>query len=116
MSVKHVKQYYNQVCDLYHELFENLRDLQKEAEQGLISPEKLEDYKKIIEPVKTNYERWSYMIFLLNMPNKKEQQKKYKKQRKEEVEEFTKNQADTASIKESKEALEKADNFVKNIK
>lgn len=116
MSVKHVKNYFDQICDLYHELFENLKELQQEAEQGLISPEKFEQYKKTIEPIKTNYERWSYMMFLLNLPNKKEKQKVYKKSRKEEIAEFEMMRLDKIAITESEEALKEADNFVKSIK
>lgn len=116
MSVKHVKRYFSDICDLYHELLENVKDMQEAAEQGLISPERFEEYKKTIEPVKTNYERWSYMIFLLNMPNKKDKERKYKKQRKEEIEEFTKLQQDKVALIESREALDKADDFVKSIK
>lgn len=116
MSVKHVKRYFNDICDLYHELLENVKDMQEAAEQGLISPERFEEYKKTIEPVKTNYERWSYMMYLLNKPNKKEKERKYRKQRQEEIEEFTKNNSDKIAIEESKEALENANNFIKNIK
>lgn len=116
MSVKHVKRYFNDICDLYHELLENVKDMQEAAEQGLISPERFEEYKKTIEPVKTNYERWSYMMYLLNKPNKKEKQKTYKKSRKEEIAEFEMMRLDKIAIEESKEALENANNFIKNIK
>ena len=80
MSVKHIKAYYEEICDQYHEMVENLRDFEKECEQNIVSPERIEQLKQMIVPLKTNYERISYIIFLLNQPDKKDKQKKYQKQ------------------------------------
>ena len=80
MSVKHVKAYYEEICEQYHEMIENLRDFEKECEQNIVSPERLDQLKQMIVPLKTNYERISYIIFLLNQPDKKEKQKKYQRQ------------------------------------
>ena len=80
MSVKQVKQYYDEICEQYHEMIEELHDFEEECNNNLVDPDRLEEAKKIIIPLKTNYERISYIMFLLNQPNKKEKIKKYQKQ------------------------------------
>lgn len=80
MSRKHVEDYFNQICDDYHEMVETLKDMEEECKKGLVSPDRVEQLKKMIEPIKLNYSRISYIMFLLNMPNKKEKQKWYNKQ------------------------------------
>lgn len=114
MSRKHVDEYYNQICEQYKELLENSKDLEKAVKEGMVSPDFLENYKKIIEPIKANYERWSYMIFLLNQPNKKEKKRKYLKQREKEIEEFRSKHLNTKDLDENNIALEEAKNFVKS--
>ena len=80
MSVKHVKKYYQQVCDQYSQMIEELKDFEKEAGEGLFPPERIDQIKVSIEPLKINYERWSYMMYLLNLPNKSVKKKKYERQ------------------------------------
>lgn len=82
MSVKHVKEYFNQVADQYSEMLNELRDFEKEAEQGLIEPERLDIIKQNIQPLVNNYQTLSWIMFLLNQPNKKEKIKKYERQNK----------------------------------
>ena len=57
MSVKAVKRYYDQICDQYKEMLENIKDLEKEAAEGLVEPERIERLKEQIAPIKQNYER-----------------------------------------------------------
>ena len=80
MSRKHVEDYYNQIYRDYHEMIETLHDMEKECESGLVSPDRVEQLKKMLEPIKLNYGRISYIMFLLNMPNKKEKQRWYNRQ------------------------------------
>lgn len=72
MSKKDVDNYYFEVADNYHELMENLRDMEDEVRNGMISPERLDNLKQTIQPIKDNYETLSYIIFLLNKPTRKE--------------------------------------------
>lgn len=80
MSVKHVKEYYNNVCDQYHEFIEELRDFETMCNEGLVAPEIIDQAKKTIAPLKDNWEKLNYIMFLLNMPNNKKKQDRYKKQ------------------------------------
>lgn len=101
MSIKHIKDYYEQICNDYHEIIETLHELEVEAQNSIVPPERVENLEKLVKPMKDNYERWSYMIFLLNMPNKKEKQKKYKKQFQKTIDEFEKENDIKAMHKEN---------------
>lgn len=80
MAVKHVEQHYSQITAQYQEMLENIKDFEAEVEKGLVEPERIERLKDQIAPIKENYERWSYMMFLLHQPQRKEKQPRYKRQ------------------------------------
>lgn len=105
MSVKAVRRYYNQICDQYHEMLENIHDLEVEAAQGMVEPERIERLKEQVAPIKQNYERWSYMMFLLNQPERKEKQSRYKSQNRNLLSSLSKNNSLDAILEENSEAL-----------
>ena len=82
MAVKHIKEYYNEVCNQYSEMLSEIRDFEKEASQGLIEPERLDQIKESIKPLMNNYQTLSYIMFLLNKPSRKEKEKRYERQNK----------------------------------
>ena len=84
MSVKHVKAYYEEICNQYHEYVEELKDFEELCESGQVPPEQIENAKKFIEPLKDNWMKLNYIIWLLNKPNKKERQKDYERRVKQE--------------------------------
>ena len=61
-------------------MLSELRDFEKLAQENMFSPERLDQIKETIKPLKDNYERWSYMMFLLNKPNRNSRVKKWQKQ------------------------------------
>jgi len=75
MSVKDVNEYYDKLGVDYLEMMAALKDLEEECGKGLISPDKVDQFKKMLEPIKINYSRISYIMYLLNKPNKKEKQR-----------------------------------------
>lgn len=79
MSVKRLEKEYNAIVDQYHEMLENLKDLEKELNDGLVTPEFIDNLKKQIEPIKNNYEQWSYIMFILHEPQRKSKREKYRK-------------------------------------
>lgn len=79
MAIKHVKEYYNQVCDQYVELQKEILDFQKEAEEGLVEPERIDQMKKFLEPLKNNYMTLSWIMYLLNMPARENKRKGYER-------------------------------------
>ena len=86
MSVKHVKKYYEEVCSQYHEFIEELKDFQNLCNEGMVEPEVIEQAKQAIEPLKDNWQKLNYIIYLLNKPNKKTKHNKYDKCSKELIE------------------------------
>ena len=105
MAVKHVKEYYEQVCDQYVMMNEELRDFQKEVENGLVEPERLDNLKKMIEPLKNNYMTLSWIMYLLNQPNRDSKERAYQKRNKKFIESLDKNFNKEAIMKQNDEVI-----------
>ena len=73
MAVKDVVNYYAQVESQYHEMLEDVKDYEQAFNTGEITEEKYEEALKLVDSIKANYERLSYIMFLLT------KRKKYKK-------------------------------------
>ena len=82
MSKKDVEQYYNTITEQYHEIVQDIKDFEKETAEGLVEPERVERLKEQIAPIKNNWERWTYMMFLLNQPQRKSKHKAYQERNK----------------------------------
>ena len=105
MSVKAVRNYYNQICEQYREMLQDIHDLEIEASQGMVEPERIERLKDQVAPIKSNYERWSYMIFLLNQPSRKSKHKRYRGQNSKLLRSLSNENSLDAVLKENEEAL-----------
>lgn len=103
MARRHVEEYFKQVCNDYRDMIEAVHDLEVAVSENAISPERFDEFKKQLEIIKANYMRWSYVMFLLDMPNKKDKAKKYEKQILSQKR--NKPQIDKSELKEDKEAL-----------
>lgn len=77
MSVKHVKEYYKTITEQYTEMQNDLKELEESAQTNLINPENLEQIKLNVEKIKENYQTISWIMYLLNKPNRGEKAKKY---------------------------------------
>lgn len=107
MARKHVDEYYNKVCDQYVEMLDTLKDMQEAYELGKISQEQIENLKATIEPLKTNYERISWIMYLLNTPQRDKKAKKWEKQNKSMNMKFGEENTPESTIKENDEVLKK---------
>lgn len=83
MSVKHVKKYYHQIEKLYLELLEDLRGMEEDFKKGECTEEELQKLLTPVESLRQNYERLSYIMYLLYRPNKESKNVKYTKNNKE---------------------------------
>lgn len=90
MSMKHLKNYYQQVEKLYFDLASNLKEMEDDFKRGECTEEELQNLLIPVNNIKDNYQRLSYILFLLYQPNKDNKKKKYEKQNKELVEYFNK--------------------------
>lgn len=79
MSKRDVDSYYKEVCEQYNQMIEEIHDFEKECEQGLIEPERLDKIKENIQPLKNNYMTLSYIMYLLNQPVRKSKKKAYER-------------------------------------
>lgn len=108
MSQKDVIKYYNEVVENYKDMLENLKDIEEEMKESLVTPEQVDQMKRMAQPIVDNYKTLSYIIFLLNRPTKKEKFNRYEKQNKKLLENCrTKEEV----LNENKEAL----NNLKNL-
>ena len=107
MSVKDVKKYYDEVCQQYLDMKEELRDFTELAEQNLYPPERLDMIKETIQPLMRNYEMVSYVMFLLNMPVKKSKQKSYETRNKKLLSRIEKENTKEGVLQTNKRVIEK---------
>lgn len=110
MALKDIHNYYNQICKQYSDMLNEIRDFEEEARKGLIEPERLDKIKEDIAPLKDNYERWSYMMFLLNKPSRKSKYKKYEQQNKKLLQSIQDKNKMDAILKENNASIHKVNN------
>ena len=103
MAKKDFDLYFQKVANNYHEMILELKDMEKEFTEGVVSPEVYEQMQRIIEPIKRNYQMLNYVDYLLNMPVKKNKKVKYANQHKKQVEDSI---TDNQVIDEDNKAIE----------
>ena len=82
MSKKDFEKYFDQVATQYVEMLAEVRDMEEEVLNNMISPEQLDNMKAMVAPLKENYLRLSYVRYLLNRPVKKKKHAVYANQNK----------------------------------
>ena len=105
MAVKHIKEYYEQVCNQYIQMNEELREFQKEVENGLVEPERIENLKAIIEPLKNNYMTLSWIMYLLNKPQRESKERAYQQRTKKFMAEMDKKFSKEGILAENEEVI-----------
>ena len=106
MSVKSLEKEYAQVVSQYQEMMNDIKDMEKECQEGLVSPEFVDNLRKQIEPIKQNYQWWSYVMFTLHEPQRKAKREKYRQAMKKELAKLDKNESPEARLENGREALE----------
>jgi uncharacterized protein YukE len=101
MSKKDVDKYYNTITEQYHEMLQDIKDFEKEASEGIVEPERVERLKEQIAPIKQNWERWTYMMFLLNQPERKSKHKGYQERNKKLLNTLSSNNSLTSVLEEN---------------
>ena len=104
MSKKDVEKYYDTITEQYHEMVQDIKDFEKEASEGLIEPERVERLKEQIAPIKQNWERWTYMMFLLNQPERKSKHKGYQERNKKLLNSLSSDNSLKAVLEENENA------------
>lgn len=78
MAKKHFDEYYNKIYSQLLSLEESLNVLNEDIEKGMASPEREEEFKQTIKPIRDSYLTLSYVKYLLDMPNRNSKASKYK--------------------------------------
>ena len=80
MSKKHFDEYYFQLYSDYVEMINLLKQLEDECATGMVSPDKIENYKNALQPIKDSFLTMQFVKYLLDKPNKKGKIKRYENQ------------------------------------
>ena len=114
MAVKDVKEYYFKLIAQKAELEADLADFEEALKSGFITEEQMQAAKDELIPYQINLDRLTYIMYLLELPNRKTKKAKFAKQNKKILNELEKRKADERSvISENKSAL---DAFRKEVK
>ena len=77
MARRDFDDYYNKISSQLFELDKVFKDLSAEADAGMVEPERIEQLKVTIEPIRTSYQMLSYVKYLLDKPTRKSKQHRY---------------------------------------
>lgn len=116
MSVKHIKKYYEQISNDYVEMLDAFHELEDLVAQQILSQEKLDETTKVINNLKENYMRWSYMMYLLNLPNNKEKKKSYEKRFSKQLDKIPKKDRIENVLQENKASISDLKKGINNLK
>ena len=114
MAARDVKEYYFKLIAQKAELEADLADFEEALKNGFITEEQMQAAKDELIPYQINLDRLTYIMYLLELPNRKTKKAKFAKQNKKILDELEKRNADEQSvISENKSAL---DAFRKEVK
>lgn len=106
MAIKDVRHYFYSMLVQYIEEKQNLADFEEALKEGLITEDQMNEAMETVANLENNYHRLAYIMFLLDMPNKKSKKNAYVKQHKVILDELVKLGVDIESIKkENSDAL-----------
>ena len=116
MSIKDVKRYYAQIEQQYFEMNQTAKELNEECAKGNIPQSMVDQAQAMCLPLKQNYERLSYIIYLLNKPNRHPKNNWYEKQN-SSIRDFSNRVKSTENdcYEESADALVNFKKYVKQI-
>ena len=106
MSVKALEKEYQKVFEQYQEMVNDIKDIEKDANEGLCDPELVDRLKEQIKPIKQNYEWWSYVMYILHQPQKKEKLLKYRKSQQKLLNSLDEKNSLHARLSENRKSLD----------
>ena len=114
MSLRDVKEYYYQIENQYFEMNQSAKELNEECAKGNITQQMVDQAEAMVLPLKQNYERLSYILFLFNKPNRPRKRARYEKETKTWGSFFKNTEKET--IDESADALKRFKEYVNSLK
>lgn len=107
MSVKHVQDYMLKVANDYKQMNEALQLMEKtiSEDESKIALANVECIKKNVEKLKENYMRISYIVWLLNKPNKESKAERYERSEKKKLDAIPEKDRLDNILKEDQDAI-----------
>ena len=106
MAIKDVRNYYYNMLMQYLEEKQNLSDFSSALKEGLITEEQMNEAMATVTELENNYHRLAYIMYLFDMPNRKEKKSSYIRRNDAVLEEFKRLGVDLDSVKkENADAL-----------
>ena len=116
MANKDVKQYYYTMLNQYLEMKADLADFEQALKDGYITESQLEAAKAEILTIEQNYERLSYVMYLLEMPNRPNKKALFNRRNKDLVQHFEQTTATQALVEaENRSALDRLRREIKKL-
>lgn len=112
MSKKDFDEYYKILTKQKNEMLSDLKDFEEECEKGMIEPERLKTIEENMQPLLRNWERVTYISFLLNQPVRKTKIAKYKKQHEKEIKKLNPDNNLDSVKKENEEVINSMQNIM----
>ena len=100
MAVKDVREYYYNLLMQKIEMKQDLAEFEEAFKNGYITEDKLVNVKETVDAIEQNFNRVSYIIYLLELPNRPSKQQKARKRNKKLEAAFKDRKADYEAIKE----------------
>ena len=100
MAVKDVRNYFYTMLVQYLEEKQNLADFEEALKAGFITEEQMQEAMTNVTDLENNYHRLVYIMYLLDMPNKKAKKAGYVRQYQPILDELKRLGADIDSVKE----------------
>ena len=94
MAVKDVREYYYNLLMQKIEMNQDLEEFKKLFADGLITEDKLTNVVENVNIINSNFERASYIMYLLEQPNRASKKQKWVKNNKQLAEHFHEQGAD----------------------
>lgn len=114
MAVKDVKKYYHSQLIAYLSMKEDLAEFEEDFKNGYVTQQEVDDLREELYKVELNYHRLSYIMYLLNIPNRPSKKTKYHKQNETVLKAFKELNADEESVSiENEDSLK---HFKANLK
>jgi hypothetical protein len=106
MAIKDVRNYFYTMLAQYIEEKQNLADFEEALKNGFITEEQMQEALETVADLENNYHRLVYIMYLLDMPNRKSKKAGYVRQYQTVLDELKRLGADIDSIKnENSDAL-----------
>jgi len=114
MAVRDVREYYFKMLEQYLEMKNDLADFEIALKAGNITEDQMQAAMEEVNALQLNYERLTYIMYLLELPARKSKQAKHNRANKKILNALKDDKADMGSvIDENKSAL---DNFRAKLK